>query len=226
MVNGVSDSLLNMLAERLRLALEQAGMSQAELARRIGVTPGAVSLWLSGETKTLKASNAVLLAKHLGVNPEWLATGRGQMREHAAEPVEAGAELVPVARVQLKLEAGITGYHVQQCDGSGQPIFFRRDFIDRKGWRPSSLIALRVDGDSMEPTLYDGDLVVINTDETHPQDGHVYAINYEGQPVIKRLRRDAGQWWLDSDNPRYKPKRCDEHAILVGRVVYKQSEHI
>lgn len=141
-------------------------------------------------------------------------------------PVEPGQDFVPIERVQLKLQAGITGFTVEHMDGNGPPIFFRRDFIESKGWRPDKLYALKVAGDSMEPALYDGDLVVINTADTTPRDGEVFAVNYEGQLVIKRLRRDAGLWWLDSDNPRYKPKLCDEHAIIIGRVVYKQSERI
>jgi phage repressor protein C with HTH and peptisase S24 domain len=43
------------------------------------------------------------------------------------------------------------------------------------------------------------------------------------------MKRDAGQWFLSSDNAnktRYPDKLCDEHAQLIGRVIYKQSERI
>ncbi len=78
----------------------------------------------------------------------------------------------------------------------------------------------------MEPSLWDGDLVVINTGATEPKDGVAFVLNYEGEVLIKRLERDAGEWWLTSDNQRYKRKRCDEHALLIGRVIYKQSGRI
>lgn len=81
----------------------------------------------------------------------------------------------------------------------------------------------------MEPSLWDGDLVVINTADDNPQDGDAFALNYEGELVIKRLRRDAGEWWAASDNAdqrRFAPKRCTEDVKIIGRVVYKQSERI
>jgi phage repressor protein C with HTH and peptisase S24 domain len=81
----------------------------------------------------------------------------------------------------------------------------------------------------MEPALWDGDLVVINTADTSPHDGDAFAMNYEGELVIKRLRRDAGEWWATSDNAdqrRFAPKRCTEDVKIIGRVVYKQSERI
>lgn len=175
--------------------------------------------------RTNKCTNIAKIASALGVSPLWLESGTTPMpgRSEAREPAP---EYVAISRVLLKLEAGVTGYEIQQIDGNGAPIFFRRDFLEKKGWRADRLFALKVSGDSMEPALYAGDLVVINADEAMPSDGDVFVVNYEGQIVIKRLRRDAGIWWLDSDNPRYKPKQCDEHAAIIGRVISKQSEVI
>jgi phage repressor protein C with HTH and peptisase S24 domain len=82
----------------------------------------------------------------------------------------------------------------------------------------------------MEPSLHEGDTVVINTADTTPKDGEVFALNYEGESVIKRLVRDAGDWWLASDNAdkrAYPNKRwVDGLSFIVGRVVHKQSERI
>lgn len=147
----------------------------------------------------------------------------------APEPTEPGAEFTAVRRVRLKVSAGVTGFHVEPLNGDGLPIFFRADWLKSRHLRADRLLAVRVNGDSMSPGLYDGDLVVINTESTEPKDGEVFVINYEGEAVIKRLKRDGGQWWLSSDNPdkvRYGDKRCDEHAIVIGQVIYKQSEHI
>jgi phage repressor protein C with HTH and peptisase S24 domain len=82
----------------------------------------------------------------------------------------------------------------------------------------------------MEPSLYEDDIVIVNTLDTKLVDGAVYAFNYEGEAVVKRLARDAGQWWLASDNPdqrKYHRKLCQGGACLViGRVVRKESDRI
>jgi phage repressor protein C with HTH and peptisase S24 domain len=142
------------------------------------------------------------------------------------QPSEPGPEFAPVARVLLKVSAGVTGFRVEHMEGNGPPVFFRVDWINARGYKAEKLMALKVSGESMEPGLWDGDLVVINSADTQPTDGEVFVANYEGEVVIKRLERNAGEWWLTSDNPRFKPKKCDEHAELLGRVVYKQSERI
>ena len=114
-------------------------------------------------------------------------------------------------------------------NGDKAPVFFRKDWMQSNNYKPERLVAFRVSGESMQPSLWDGDLVVINLDDTQPRDGDVFSVNYEGEPGIKRLRRDAGEWWLASDNAdqrKFAPKRCTEDVDILGRVIYKQSDRI
>ncbi|MGC8074294.1 S24 family peptidase, partial [Salmonella enterica] len=70
----------------------------------------------------------------------------------------------------------------------------------------------------METTLFEGDTVVINTMDKTITDNQVYAVNYEGEDVVKRLVRDNGDWWLTSDNPdqrRYPRKLCRGASCVV-----------
>lgn len=147
-----------------------------------------------------------------------------------AIPLDDNDQYPAIRRVRFKLAAGATGFEVDYLsNGDGAPIVFRRDWYDSRSLKPSALFAVRVAGESMEPGLYEGDTVVVNTADTTPKDGVTFAINYEGELVIKRLVRDAGQWWLSSDNPdqrRFPRKACDEACIVLGRIVHKQSEHI
>lgn len=146
-----------------------------------------------------------------------------------SQAIDSDIDHIAIKRVDLKISAGISGFGVEYLNGERSPIFFRRDWIEKKGFNPDKLHAIAVSGESMEPSLYDGDLVVINTDEQKPVDGEVFAANYEGEVVIKRLIREAGQWFLSSDNPdkrRYPNKLCHEHCFIIGRIIYKQSERI
>lgn len=138
-------------------------------------------------------------------------------------------DLVEVPRVKFNLSAGVSGFAIDVEQGNGKPIFFRDDWFNLHGYRPEKLFAVRISGQSMEPRLWEGDLVVINTADATPKDGEPFALNYEGELVIKRLRRDAGEWWACSDNPdqqRYAPKRCTEDVKIIGMVVYRQGERI
>lgn len=135
-----------------------------------------------------------------------------------------------IRKVKLKISAGISGFAIDPDYEDGNPIYFRKDWIESRGYRVNNLIAIVVQGQSMEPTLNNGDTVVINTADTTPRDGDVYAINYEGEAIVKRMIRDSGVWWLSSDNQdksRYPNKQCSgDGCIVIGKVIHKQSEHI
>lgn len=143
--------------------------------------------------------------------------------------IDDSSDFVGVKRVNIKISAGISGYAIEYLDDEKPPIFFRKDWFVSKGFDPSALHALRVSGESMQPSLYDGDIVVANIDLTQPKDGETFAVNFEGELIIKRMIRNAGEWWLRSDNEdkrRFPDKLCDENCFVIGKIVYKQSEHI
>jgi phage repressor protein C with HTH and peptisase S24 domain len=82
----------------------------------------------------------------------------------------------------------------------------------------------------MEPTLYEDDIVVINTADKKPAVGEVFAVNFNGEPVVKRMQKDGGRWWLASDNPdqrTYYRRACEgDGCLIIGRVVRKESDRI
>lgn len=135
-----------------------------------------------------------------------------------------------IRRVKLKAQAGVSGYAVEYTqEDDGPPIVFRADWYKIKGYKPEKMLALRVTGDSMIPSMYEGDLIVINTVSTTPKDGVPFLVSYEGEIVVKRLVRDDGLWWLTSDNPdqrRYSRKVCNGGTEIIGEVVYRQTERV
>lgn len=224
------------LAEKVTHLRTVKGWTQGELAAAVGVTQGSIGNIESGIRENPRAATILGIAKVFGVSPQWLQSGEGPMHAGTTEaaptqavPLDDNPQYPAIRRVKFKLSAGASGFGVDYLDEQDAPIVFRREWFDRNGYRPERLFAVRVANGSMEPGLWHGDTVVVNTDQTEPRDGAVFAVNYEGELVIKRLVRDGGQWWLCSDNPdqrRYPRKACDEHAYLLGEIVHKQSEKI
>lgn len=64
---------------RIRTARRHAGLSQAQLALRIGVQRSAVSHWEDGTMRSPSVANMRQVAEVTGIHFEWLATGRGPM---------------------------------------------------------------------------------------------------------------------------------------------------
>lgn len=205
---------------------------KADVARLLESSQQKLKNW---EERGISSEGLLRAQKLIGCNANWLATGVGSMTAGSVmrepEPVYlvGNPEYPSIRRVRLHLQAGVTGFQVENDAEDAAPIVFRREWFDRNGYRPEKLLAVRVKGASMEPGLFDGDTIVVNTAQTEPADGAVFAINYEGEPVVKRLVRDGGQWWLSSDNPdraRYPRKVANGTAIIIGQVVHKQSERI
>lgn len=80
--------------------------------------------------------------------------------------------------------------------------------------------AVRAEGDSMEPGVPEGFIVVVDPDR-QPQPGNILLIHHEeaGMVSIKRLVLDGGQRLLRPDNPRYPIAALDEATRVIGVVV-------
>lgn len=231
------------MGNRIESAMLKANVNQTELAKVLGVTPQAVQQWVKGGTAP-KGKRLMAIASALNTDVNWLVTGKpdGYITPRIPDgtaralpvfdaPIEPGDEYLPVKVVSFKLQAGIVGYAVEYLDeDDNDPIYFRADWFIKHGYKHERLLAFKVKGESMTPKLYSGDLVVINTDDSQAKDGKVFAVNYEGEMVIKRMVRDGGQWWLASDNPdktSYPNKLCaGDYCIVIGRVVYRQTQEI
>lgn len=152
----------------------------------------------------------------------------GASRVVIAEPDHP--QFYQVKKVKLQLRAGVTGFQTVPDIYDGDTVSLQKNWVDRKKLNPSSLLALTVAGESMEPNLYEGDVVIIDTSDRTMKDGAVYAFNYEGEAVIKRLVKERGEWWLFSDNvdqAKHRPKGCRSgECVIVGRVVKRETDHI
>jgi len=152
----------------------------------------------------------------------------GAMRVRAVDSDDPS--LTQIRKVTLRVQAGITGFQVEPEHDDGDTQGVPTKWILKQGLSRDALLAVTVRGESMEPALYEGDVIVVNTRDTALMDGAVYVVNYEGEVVVKRLQRDAGQWWLTSDNAdqrKYHRKLCKgAECILIGKVIRKESTHI
>lgn len=212
-----------------------------EVARATGTPKSHLSAMVSG-ARGLGDELAEKLEKKYGKPTGWFDSAASSISEgvNAATVQDATIARGPinltdnpdfpaVRRVRFKLSAGASGFAVDYVDDDMAPIVFQRQWFERHGYTPSELLATKVANGSMEPGLYHGDTVIINTGDTNIVDGEVFAMNYEGELVIKRMVRDASQWWLASDNPdqrRYPRKVCNEDVFCLGKIVLKQSERI
>jgi phage repressor protein C with HTH and peptisase S24 domain len=236
---------MNLLSDRLdyiyRTTPDLDGeRGQTGLVKASGASKSVVNQWLNGKIKSMDIRYALNIERELGYSHIWLMTGEGEPRQAPVQhlkntmPVRVAEnddrDIAQIQMVKLRLSAGITGFQTEpeRKDGGTFPI--RRGWIERHNLSADHLIAILVKGESMEPSLHEDDIVIINTLDKKLVDGAVYAFNYEGEAVVKRLSRDAGQWWLTSDNPdqrKYHRKLCQGNVCLViGRVVRKESDRI
>lgn len=212
--------------DRALARAKELGMNQTKFARALGVEPANVTNWKARED--MPAAHHAKAADVLLMSVDELV-GRVQIKRSKIVPLQDNPDFPSIKRVLFKLSAGASGFAVEYLQDDDAPIVFRREWFTSRGFQPSKLFAARVANGSMQPGLHPGDTVVVNTADTTPKDSEVFAINYEGELVIKRLVRDEGRWWLVSDNPdqrRYPRKVVGDGVFLLGRIVHKQSEHV
>jgi phage repressor protein C with HTH and peptisase S24 domain/DNA-binding XRE family transcriptional regulator len=135
-------------------------------------------------------------------------------------------EFVMIPRLDVHLSAGGGREQVEIDLVKDNPQAFRTEWIRLMRLKPNKLAAMRAAGESMEPTIHDGDSLLVDTSQTTVQDGKVYALWYDGGERVKRLfRLPGGGLRIVSDNARFPTVEVQpseiEHVRVIGRVVHR-----
>lgn len=203
--------LSSAFVDRLRAAAGDT--SQAIIAKRAQLSTSAMSKIFQGSEPGL--FKAARLARALGVNLNWLASGVGQ-----PNAAESGFVEIPLLDVQLAAGSGSINDLAQQIG----TVPMDREMLRALG--RSSADGLRFvegTGDSMEPLISDGARVLVDTLDTRFREG-VFAFRLGDELRIKRLRR-LGVDGVEvlSENPRYEAEVLSGHALdhfaILGRAL-------
>lgn len=212
------------LSERLTSLMYEKGISQAELARLIGIKQPSVFKILSGETRNPK--KILEIATALNVDPHWLKTGEGDPDPsyrivEVSEPQNPNTVRIDILDVEASAGNGAylspteQGLLSQEFDLT----FFRQQF-GRADAKHLKLITVK--GDSMAPTLESGDLLYVDISENYFAADGLYVFTFDGQTFVKRLQKVGKEMLVISDNPTYKEWTFtqDDDVFIHGRVIF------
>lgn len=212
--------------------------SADRIARAMGVSPSAFRKWLKGEAEPSR-ERLVALARTAEVSVAWLASGEGPepsfaAAEDADTPLAERAGLLSAQRFvtpPLFSEAALAGSPneepVHEVTGRPPELAFERAWVRSSLGADPDRLALEVaSGDSMHPTIADGDLLMIDLADCRLREFGVYLLRYEDARLIKRVQRRLDRsLLLISDNPIYEPERIPSddarHVEVIGRVIWR-----
>jgi len=220
---------------RLGLVVQQ-WPSAERLAKATGVSPSAFRKWLNGLAEP-RRDRLVALAEAAGVNVSWLAQGEGvepdllrlASRARSSQSPELGGSLNPAQFLVLptRSEAAAAGSGNPPAKGPTEFIGFRHDWLRMTFGREPGDLSLEVAvGESMEPGIRNGDLLLVDTTDQSFRNFGIYVIEVRGERLVKRVQRKFdGSLILISDNGLYQaesiPAELATEVQVVGRVIWR-----
>jgi phage repressor protein C with HTH and peptisase S24 domain len=210
--------------DRLAEEMEISGYNGARLAEALGVSAPAISDILTGKTANSRLMPRI--ADLLGV-PIGYLFGTTDEKEHVRDEgffADAAREMNAVLLQEVDIRYGMGGGGFSSDVLPGAPVAFPREWIRGllKGGFEKAFIA-HATGDSMSPTLADGDVVIIDRSQRHLGDqDSVWCIAFGDLCMIKRVRAlPDGSYEIHSDNPSVSPMTAHDGELhIIGRVVW------
>lgn len=198
---------------RIKLIRKELGLTQEQLAERLGIGKTALSMIETGRTG-LSSRNRNILVQELNVNPDWLETGEGLMFN--ADPhlsnafAQRGEMSMPLQSVPL--------YDIEGTAGL-VPLFTHQSNIEPTSYihipnLPKCDGAINVVGDSMYPLIKSGDIVLYkqlrDVDDIFWGDMYLLSIDIDGEEYItvKYVQKSDREGYirLVSQNPHHADK--------------------
>lgn len=200
------------VGKRIKAAREAEGVSRPKLAQMTGIPYSTLAEIENGRTK--ETARVAVIANALGWNALYLSEGKGQKKPDAAF---ANIAPGPQVRGKVPLISLIVAGHMTEVTDLHAPGV-AEDWVDTTAPIHAHTYALRVKGDSMEPTFPAGHHIVVEPERDPKSGDFVIAQNGDDEATFKQLIKDGGDWYLKPLNPRYPVKPLGS-ARVIGVVV-------
>ncbi len=211
-------------------ARKRAGLRQVDLAVALGdrYDQTMISHVESGHSALLM-DGAVKAARKLGVSLDYLVGLTDDPTPSAELLIKGitaeirqlpGAQPVPVRRLRtaagsgaLDLDEDVKAY-----------AYFRQEWLSRQGLVAERCSIISVMGESMEPTLPEDCVILVDHNRKRRLNGHIFVVRKSDGLVVKRARKDdSGNWLLVSDHPAWEAEPWGEVEV-IGEVKWMARE--
>ena len=185
-----------MIGQNIRYLRKRAGISQKQIAEKLGVTQGSVSQWENEATEP-DTRTIGQLAKVFSVPVDFFFSDEPRRELDSIRIMRNAVPIVGeiACGTPVTAEQNIEGY-------ADVPDGVHADF------------ALRCKGDSMEPTFMHGDLVLIRqTPDFQP--GQIAAVGIEGEALLKHVYQQGENVICVSENPAYAPQSFPASEVTI-----------
>lgn len=220
-------SINDNIAQNLNNFMKEKNISANTIAKVGCVTPSTITRFLSREIKSLNIETIQKIAAYYNEPMGKFIQELKKTHHTGSAEIITGSD---IAYISFYRDIGVSAGHGLDWDSDGQILSFPipLSFLHSKGIAPENALIVKVNGDSMSPTLNDNDLVVIDKNFSLSLNG-IYVIkdNINGLRV-KRLDKDKdGNLKVISDNKNYETQiysvaeMQDNTITILGKVTAK-----
>ncbi len=203
--------------------MAELGVNPARVAEKAEVKPSFIYDIMNGKSTNPSVFKLAKVAKQLDVDISYFL-GNSYQDNSPNNIIGDNDSVVKISSLLIEASAG--GGSVTTIEVEGEPYFFRKTWIrDKLGVKPADLRIIWVRGDSMEPTLCNRDIILVDTTKRYPSPPGIFIL-FDGMGLVaKRLEMVSGSdlknVLIKSDNPHYAAyTRSIEEINIVGRVVW------
>ena len=129
----------------------------------------------------------------------------------------------PIAVHRLQTAAGSGALDLDEAVKSY--AYFRHEWLSRQGLVADCCSIIGVMGESMDPTLPEGCVILLDRNRRQRREGRIFVVRTEDGLVVKRAGKDtAAGWQLVSDHPRWPDAPWPDDAAIIGEVKWMARE--
>ena len=129
----------------------------------------------------------------------------------------------PIAVHRLQTAAGSGALDLDESVKSY--AYFRHEWLSRQGLVADRCSIIGVMGESMDPTLPEGCVILLDRNRRQRREGRIFVVRTEDGLVVKRAGKDtAAGWQLVSDHPRWPDAPWPSDATIIGEVKWMVRE--